>query len=167
MIVIFSAFLLIFSAMVISPFTLPRGTVNHLDGSIGEIDHWNDLEDLPWPQRAIYILGDVNCHQRSDRSLFLNDNQMPFCARDVGLLVGAMVGLGSLTMIGRRPHWTFLMALLTPMAVDGLLQAITGYESNNEMRLLTGALAGISVGFIIGWSIQRYYHGSEPRKDPT
>ena len=36
----------------------------------------------------IYGFGDVNCHQKSERSWEVNNNQLPVCTRDVGIFAG-------------------------------------------------------------------------------
>lgn len=148
-------------AILMAPLTLPAGSIGGLDGSIGSLDHGDDLNDVPWPQRAVYLLGDVNCHQQADRSFFVNDNQMPFCARDLGLLAGAVAGLLLFILLGRRVPWTWLFALLVPMAVDGVAQAITDYESSNLLRLLTGALAGAAAGYGAGTLIANYFQAPD------
>jgi uncharacterized membrane protein len=152
--VILSAILL---AILMAPLTLPASSIGGLDGSIGTLDHGEDLNDVPWPQRAVYLLGDVNCHQQADRSFQINDNQMPFCARDLGLLAGAVAGLALFIMLGRRVPWTWLLVLLVPMAVDGVAQAITEYESSNVLRLLTGALAGAAAGYGAGMLVGNFF----------
>ncbi len=151
-------------AILFAPLTLPAGSVGGLDGSIGTLDHGNDLNDVPWLQRAVYLLGDVNCHQQAERSFFLNDNQMPFCARDLGLLAGAVTGLLLFILLGRKVPWAWLLALLVPMAVDGVLQAITDYESSNLLRLLTGALAGAAAGYGTGTLIANYFQAPDQVK---
>lgn len=144
-------------AILFAPLTLPAGSIGGLDGSIGTLDHEDDLNDVPLLQRAVYLLGDVNCHQQADRSFFINENQMPFCARDLGLLAGAALGLASFILLGRRVSWTWLLFLLVPMAVDGVLQAITDYESNNLLRLMTGAAAGFAAGYGAGTLIANFF----------
>jgi uncharacterized membrane protein len=144
-------------AILFAPLTLPAGSIGGLDGSIGTLDHGDDLNDVPLPQRIVYLLGDVNCHQQADRSFFINENQMPFCARDLGLLAGAVFGLALFTILGRRVAWTWLLVLLVPMAVDGVLQAITDYESSNLLRLMTGAAAGFAAGYGAGTLIANFF----------
>jgi len=154
-------------AMIIAPLTIPEGTVGGLDGSIGSLDHEDDLEFVPWPQRAVYLLGDINCHQQADRSFELNDNQMPFCARDLGLLAGAIVGLAAFVLLGRKVEWAWLLVLLVPMAVDGVVQAVTDYESSNALRSITGLLAGIAAGYGAGMLIKKFFEGPDVENGPS
>ena len=93
---------------------------------------------------AIYLIGDGNCHQLSERSLYLNGNQMPFCARDVGIFLGLAIGM--LIVLLALPavlldRASILLAL--PILIDGGVQYVGGgYESTNALRLLTGMLGG-------------------------
>ncbi len=123
-------------ALLIAPLSLPAGSIGGLDGSIGTLDHGDDLNDVPWPQRAVYLLGDVNCHQQADRSFFVNENQMPFCARDLGLLAGATLGLAAFVILERRVTWAWLL-------------------------LLTGALAGFAAGYGAGTLIADFFAAPE------
>lgn len=152
-------------AILIAPLALPSGSVGGLDGSIGTLDHGDDLNDVPWLPRVVYLLGDVNCHQQAERSFFLNDNQMPFCARDLGLLTGAVAGLALFILLGRRVPWAWLFVLLVPMAVDGVLQAITDYESGNVLRLLTGLFAGAAAGYGAGTLVSNFFNAPDVGKE--
>lgn len=154
-------------AIVIAPLALPTGSIGGLDGSIGSLDHGEDLDDVPWPQRAIYLLGDINCHQQADRSFELNENQMPFCARDVGLLTGAVIGLAAFVILGRKVPWIWLLVLLVPMAMDGVVQAVTDYESSNTLRLLTGAIAGLAAGYGAGMLVKNFFERPDEGKGPS
>ncbi|MCH1587861.1 MAG: DUF2085 domain-containing protein, partial [Flavobacteriales bacterium] len=40
----------------------------------------------------VYGFGDLNCHQKHERSFEINSNQMPVCTRDVGIFFGLVVG---------------------------------------------------------------------------
>jgi uncharacterized membrane protein len=150
-------------SMVISPLTIPEGTVQGLDGNVGRLDNWEELQDVPWPQRLVYLIGDVNCHQQADRSFELNGNQLPFCSRDLGLVMGASLGMAAFAIRGRRAHWMMLGLLLIPMALDGGLQALTSYESDNLVRVTTGALAGSAIGWGGGALIGDFF----ARKNPS
>jgi uncharacterized membrane protein len=167
MLIIEAILLAVLLAIVIAPLTLPNDSIGGLDGSIGSLDHGEDLDDVPWPQRAVYLLGDINCHQQADRSFDLNGNQMPFCARDLGLLAGAVLGLAAFVLLGRKVPWTWLLVLLVPMALDGVVQAITDYESSNVLRLLTGAIAGLAAGYVAGALINNFFERPDEGKGPS
>jgi uncharacterized membrane protein len=91
------------------------------------------------------------CHQLPERSLFAGGFQLPVCARDTGLYAGFALGLLALWLIerGRRPtelpSWHVLALVLLfvgAMAADGLTSYLGIRSTTNELRLLTGLLAG-------------------------
>ncbi len=87
------------------------------------------------------------CHCRADRSFFWRGRKFPVCARCTGELAGIAAGL-LLCVLWRPPLW-LTVVLMIPMVVDGLLQALTPYESTNGRRLVTGLLFGWGlVGFL-------------------
>ncbi len=159
---VFIAFCIVafwFIGNIISPYLIPAGTLNlGDDGVTGNVpaiednaDQINEIEsDFA---RMFYKAGNTNCHQRASRSFFLNDNQMPFCARDTAIFFGLVVGLALLMflIIELNILWFFLG--LVPMAIDGGVQLITDYESTNLLRFLTGSLAGIVAGLALGYII--------------
>ncbi len=167
MLVIEAILLAVLLAILLAPLSLPTGSIGGLDGSIGSLDHGEDLNNVPWPQRAVYLLGDINCHQQADRSFEVNENQMPFCARDMGILSGAVIGLAAFVLLGRRVPWEWLLVLLVPMALDGVVQAITDYESGNLLRFLTGAIAGLAAGYGAGMLIGKFFDRPDEGKDPS
>lgn len=85
------------------------------------------------------------CHGRQDRSFFYKGKQFPICARCTGELVGIIF---SILMIAVYKNislfWSIL--IMIPLVIDGTLQLLTSYESNNTKRFITGFLFGI--GFI-------------------
>ncbi|DAC51534.1 MAG TPA: DUF2085 domain-containing protein [Candidatus Thalassarchaeaceae archaeon] len=149
------------------------GSMGHDQAEHGGKFAWSELDLF---SALVYGFGDLNCHQKHERSWEINGNQMPFCTRDVGILAGVFIG----GLIFRRRglnRWTvrdsiisilpdekvepiyftdrrFLLAfggialLLLPTAFDGGLQAITDYESTNLKRLLTGTPMGIGIGLL-------------------
>ena len=133
---------------------------------------WSDLN----PYYAfVYAFGDFNCHQKHERSWTINGNQMPVCARDVGIFLGLALGGWWFSRRGLN-RWTIRDTFLTlfpdssttplykkdkrllamfglgilfclPVILDGGIQAVTSYESINSVRISTG----IPFGFILGW----------------
>lgn len=197
---------ILLGAMFLAPATLDAGTVpelsaraNSLDyatldgtGSWGNHDHGEDEElghnqsahghfawtDLPFLHAVVYGFGDINCHQKHERSWRINDNQMPVCTRDLGIFAGALVGS---VVFRRRGHnrWTirdtflsvlpdgwlegtyradrrllvalgFAGLLTVPIAMDGGIQAITDYESTHVRRLATGLVFGSLLTLYLG-----------------
>jgi uncharacterized membrane protein len=135
--------------VVVSPYLVPSGTLTDLSGSVSvkdNVEQFRNLDPLP---KAVYSIGDVECHQIKERSYFLNDNQMPFCARDLGLFMGLAGGFGLVAFYRFRLNPILLMLGLVPMGLDGGIQLVTDYESNNPLRLMTGIIAGVALSLII------------------
>jgi uncharacterized membrane protein len=135
--------------VVLAPYMVPAGTLTDLSGKVGF--HDNDLlfEGLSPVPYAVYWAGDAECHQLANRSFFLNGNQMPFCARDVGLFLGLAVASGVVTFVRYKIYPPFVLAGLVPIGIDGGLQLVTDYESNNALRMATGLLAGVVLALLL------------------
>ena len=139
MALVFGAILLV---VFLSALLAPSGSIGGLDGRVGVIDHdaqWDGMDPFTG---SVYRVGEYFCHQIEDRSLQVNGNQMPICARDLGILVGfvAAATISSLWR-GAIPWWLIAMLVL-PIVIDGGMQAITDHISNNPLRLATGTLGG-------------------------
>ena len=154
------------------------GNSNH-SGEIGhnQNEHglfaWSDLNPFA---ALIYAFGDLNCHQKYERSWTINDNQLPVCARDIGIFLGLAIGgwwfhrkgnnrwtvtdsflsvipessLESLYRKGHRKIAAFSIAAfgILPTGIDGFTQLLTSYESTNPVRLMTGSTLGIFLAFL-------------------
>lgn len=143
---ILSAFWL--ALVVSSPFLVHSNTLKDLSGVVGgheNEDQFGNLRPLP---HAIYWLGDAECHQLAGRSYFLNGNQMPFCARDVGLFLGLVIGFLTATFVRWKIPPLLVLLGLVPIAIDGGLQQVTSYESTNPLRLATGLIAGLVLALL-------------------
>ncbi len=117
---------------------------------------------------SLFTFFSLFCHQIFERSLCMNESmqigncslqdgfihQFPVCTRDVAFYL-AMLGGGVVMMFTRKgkekeiPNPLFLLILISPMAIDGLTQLFGLRESTNEIRLVTGFLAGIAVPFYL------------------
>lgn len=145
------AFTSLWAALVVTaPMMVPSGTLQDLSGVVGGHENEYQFEDLSPLPHAIYWFGDGECHQLASRSYFINDNQMPFCARDFGLFLGLAMGFGIASFYRPKINPLLLLLGLVPMGIDGGVQLITSYESNNPLRLLTGAIAGLSMALLMG-----------------
>ncbi len=163
-------------SIFLAPFTIEPGTVTNLEGGANRIDFNEIWSSMPIYPRIIYYLGDAECHQISERTFYLNGNQMPVCARDVsiflfitlGLLAGMLtkrnyyISAGFLSTFPRRiqgfvnrtigAKWfaiLFIVLCLAPVALDGGIQLVSDYESSNLIRFLTGIPAGFVAGLLI------------------
>ncbi len=135
--------------VVVAPMLVPAGTLTDLSGRVGIHDNDVLFDELSSVPHAVYWIGDAECHQLANRSLFINDNQMPFCARDVGLFVGLAAASGVATFVRYKINPLFVLAGLVPIGVDGGLQMVTEYESNNLLRVATGLLAGVVLALLL------------------
>ena len=204
----------------LAPLLMPEGTVPELsgrantfdymnEGSWGNQDHgedakmghdqsvhggtfaWSELNPL-WA--FVYAFGDLNCHQKHERSWKINGNQMPVCTRDVGIFLGITIGAAIFSLRGLN-RWTvrdtflsvfpdekveslylkdrrmaamlILVALgLMPMGIDGFTQLLTAYESTNPVRVITGAFSGLVIGwwFASALCARAVYFEEDPRR---
>lgn len=104
--------------------------------------------------RFIYLPYRLICHQRAERSLHLHGEQMAFCERDLAIVLAAVMA-GVLFALARRwralPNIGFVVVVMfaLPMAIDGGTQLIGLRESTTALRLLTGSLFSIGVGWFV------------------
>ncbi|MEM2892175.1 MAG: DUF2085 domain-containing protein [Thermoplasmata archaeon] len=153
--------------VVAAPLMVPADTLQDLSGRVGTRDNTNVFSGLSPLPRVIYTVGDVECHQIAERSYYLNGNQMPFCARDLGLFVGLAFGFAIVSFFRFRGNPFLLLLGLVPMGVDGGLQLVTSYESMNPVRLATGVLAGASLALLLALYVHALedIRGSRGRPD--
>ncbi|MEM2273192.1 MAG: DUF2085 domain-containing protein [Candidatus Bathyarchaeia archaeon] len=92
----------------------------------------------------------------SERSFFINGNQMPICARCFGIFMGVSFGTISSIIVKMRIdekiHKRVLAILFigyAPLMIDSLGQINGLWISINPIRLITGVVAGISFGLIL------------------
>ena len=182
--------------------TLETGSVGPLQGRANAIDFYSedgfgsygnqaageDVENgqccpaFAWSEvnpyaAIIYGFGDVNCHQKSERSWEVNKNQLPVCTRDVGIFAGLFIGGVVFSRRGWN-RWTVRdtclsllpesmlhgvyaknrrtalwlgcgLLLCMPLIADGFLQLLTPYESTNFKRVLTGVPFGFGLGILL------------------
>lgn len=78
--------------------------------------------------------------------------KMPFCERNLGIIVGALA-MGLLYSRLRRrlapPRLPLYVALLVPIVLDGLTQLFAWRESTWEYRLATGLIAGVATVWLL------------------
>lgn len=90
------------------------------------------------------------CHQYPTRSLWIMERPFALCTRCFSGYLGLGIG-----MIFIRPNYFYFrrlligMLLLLPGVLDGVIQLLTDYESNNFTRAFTGLVAGVGLYFIL------------------
>lgn len=97
------------------------------------------------------------CHGMPERCFTLDGVPMPICARCTGIYAGFLLGVFLMFAVRklqrmRLPAWLAL-ALVAPLFIDGVTQGIGLRESTNELRVMTGLLAGIT---LVAWVLMRF-----------
>ena len=87
------------------------------------------------------------CHCLDERSFHFKGKKFPICARCTGIMVGNIIAIISLFFY--IPAWYYLALLLIPLALDGGIQYLTKYRSNNPLRFITGILWGYAIIVLI------------------
>lgn len=85
------------------------------------------------------------CHCKKERSFHYKGKAFPICARCTGELVGMIFSL--FFSFFQRPSVLVCILCMIPMVIDGFVQMLTQYESNNRRRFITGCLFGY--GFLM------------------
>ena len=98
----------------------------------------------------------VLCHGIEARCFHLAGVPMPICARCTGIYIGFLIGIALVASVRklqqvRLSSW-MVIALVAPLALDGLTQAFGLRESFNELRLFTGIVAGTAA---MAWMLNR------------
>ena len=106
----------------------------------------------------LHWMGYGLCHQLPDRSFFGGGVQAPVCARDTGIYFGVLISIALISALhrGRRPRefpptmtWIAITLMIGAMALDGGTEYAGLRTTTNELRLITGLLAGFAIGAII------------------
>ncbi|MEG0469713.1 DUF2085 domain-containing protein [Amedibacillus sp. YH-ame10] len=95
------------------------------------------------------------CHGRDERSFHYHGKKFPICARCTGELIGILVAIVSYWFF--VPSILILICLMVPMLLDGFIQLLTKYESNNWRRFVTGFLFGYALCCLFFKSVAYVY----------
>jgi uncharacterized membrane protein len=136
----------------ITPAFIPSGSILFDDkGIVGIDEHFAEIETIEDPFiEVVYHSGDQMCHQKGARSFIVFDNQMSYCARCFGIFLGLALGAAIATFVWIDLKWWLLVLGIIPIGLDGGLQLITSYESNNVLRIFTGSLLGVVTMLAVG-----------------
>ena len=91
----------------------------------------------------------IICHQMPERSFFILGEQLPVCARCVGIYTGWLFGVLLYAFRGAVTTKKMLAISAIPIALDALTQLTGLRESTNLLRLLTGLLFGIILALFL------------------
>ena len=108
----------------------------------------------------IYAAGGLICHQRPERSFFLDGHQFPVCARCTGLYLSAAMGIiGWLALkIARRwsslpfdPRLAKRVVILSaiPTAVSFMTGVLGIWDGSNLTRAMLAIPVGASAGAVV------------------
>lgn len=97
---------------------------------------------------SMFKLGSYFCHQKPERSFFINNYQFPCCARCTGLFLGVFLGLLFSPFLYFDKFYLMIFFLI-PIFIDGLTQKYSNYESNNRRRIITGIMFGFSYIYLV------------------
>jgi uncharacterized membrane protein len=108
----------------------------------------------------IFLIGSVICHQRPERSFFVDGHQLPVCARCTGLYLSGALGLigwiGVKFARGWRPSAIdprraarLIVIAAIPTAVSLASGAIGVWDGSNMTRALLAIPLGASAGAIV------------------
>lgn len=104
------------------------------------------------------FFGSAVCHQMAERSFIFGGIPLPVCARCTGIYSGIFFSMLFFFFFGRlkgnKPYSTGGMMIgafsFIPISIDGFFSYMGFWESNQLLRVVTGALAGASlVGFLL------------------
>ena len=93
-----------------------------------------------------YLAFIFGCHTYCERSIRIFKYQLPICARCTGIFIGILF---SVLYFFLESSILISFILGVPLIVDGLLQKLTRYSSNNYKRFFSGVLFGPSIILII------------------
>ncbi len=106
-------------SMVVVPLALPAGTIPPLEeGNANIVDFGDQWAKLDPYSRLVYTIGDSQCHQKLSRSLVLNGNQFPMCARMTSITMFSFVGLVVAARLVPYPSITATMMALYPRSIQ-------------------------------------------------
>lgn len=94
------------------------------------------------------VLFRLVCHGIPSRCLLLFGVPMPICARCTAIYLGLIAGTVVFRLVPQMTEMAaraMAIAAALPMALDGGTQLVRLRESTNELRVVTGLVAGIAL----------------------
>lgn len=114
------------------------------------------------PEWAVRV-GSLICHQRPERSFFVNGHQLVVCARCLGLYAGGAAA-APLALLRARPIDSaqarkLALAAAAPTAITWTLEAAGLAHVSNVLRFA----AALPLGFIASWLVLGVLAAADPR----
>ena len=108
----------------------------------------------------VYAFGSVICHQLPDRSFFVDDRQLPVCARCTGLYLSGGAGLLGWVIWKAARGWrsftvpprtalTIVIVAGVPTALSYATGVIGVWDGSNLTRALLAVPLGLSAGAVV------------------
>ena len=114
----------------------------------------------------IFAVGSLICHQRPERSFFLDGQQLPVCARCTGIYVSAAVGFGGFAAFKLARGWRriaidpwragrliVLSAIPTALSLAGGTLGL--WDGANMTRALIAVPLGATAGAIVAAALTK------------
>jgi uncharacterized membrane protein len=103
---------------------------------------------------AIYYAFSLLCHQRPDRSYFIDGHKLGVCSRCTGIYFGFALTLLAYPLVRAlrtttTPARKWLLLAALPLAIDFSLTFLGVWENTHTSRLLTGLLLGSVAVFYV------------------
>jgi uncharacterized membrane protein len=127
----------------------------------------------PAGAEVIYHAFGVFCHQRPDRSYFIEGHKLAVCSRCTGLYVSFAITLLLYPLLRSlrnnvNPPRQYLILAAIPLGIDFSLTFFGIWENTHTSRLLTGALLGSVAVFyvmpgIVDLSLRRWRVSDTPK----
>ncbi len=123
--------------------------------------------------RIIDWFGFAVCHQLPERTLHYGTLALPVCARCTGIYIGMLAGFIFLFVVNRKheygfpPWWALLVGAcgIILMGIDGVTSYGGFRPTTNELRLITGLMAGSALPMVLVpiFNYQAWKESSEQR----
>lgn len=128
---------MVFGILVILPYAIIASIV--LLAFLAPItEYWR----MPISKDFYGTLGNL-CHQLPSRSYFICGTNCGICARCLLLYLFLFIGGTYVLLTGKRISFLLFLFFILPCTIDGGTQYLGLRLSNNTLRFITGALAGL------------------------
>ena len=127
---------------------------------------------LTGPASGVFDVFRVFCAQTPSHSFFIAGYQTCLCSRCLAiytsiLLAGVAIGfLRNNRQLRALPWYVWLLGMV-PMALDGFTQLFGLRESNLALRLLTGAIFGVTTAWFLLPQIEEAANQEQPAPNPA
>ena len=91
----------------------------------------------------------ATCHRLPERCIQMPWGTSGLCARCTTFWFGLAIGISFMYPKIIRIPFLIGVLFLIPLIIDGVVQSVTAYESNNMLRTLTGLTAGSGISILI------------------